>query len=80
MTPVSGLSSSDLINLIRMQRRLEMVGEGNRLHDLKRIAVFENANLSINGAPWDCPGMVVQFPDDELNGNPGMSANEEGGC
>lgn len=80
MTPVSGLSSGDLISLIRSQRRLEMVGEGNRLHDLKRIAVSENQNLSINGAPWDCPGMVVQFPDDELNGNPGMPANEEGGC
>ena len=40
------------------------------MHDLKRIAVSENQNLSIRGAPWDCPGMVVQFPDDELNGNP----------
>jgi len=77
----NGTSFSDLITLIRAERRLELVAEGNRLHDLKRQAVRDLPNLKIRGiAPWDCPGMVCQLPDNELRGNPNMDPNPAGGC
>lgn len=76
----SGQTPAALLTLIRNERRLEMVGEGNRLHDLKRQATNGNPNLTINGAPWDCPGMVVQLPDEEVAGNPDIQLNPEGGC
>jgi tetratricopeptide (TPR) repeat protein len=75
-----GQTSTALLTLIRNERRLEMVGEGNRLHDLKRQATNGNPSLTINGAPWDCPGMAVQLPDDETAGNPDIELNPQGGC
>ena len=79
--PVSpGQGQNALRTFIQNERRLEMVGEGNRLHDLKRQAVNGNSTLTINGAPWDCPGMVVQLPDEEAAGNPDIVLNPEGNC
>lgn len=76
-----GLSAADLIEEARIQREYEMVSEGNRLHDLKRRAVRgEVSAQQIRGADWDCPGLVVQFPDTELQANPNLTSNPEGGC
>lgn len=82
LEPIANSTSfSDLITLIRSERRLELVAEGNRLHELKREAVRDQPNLKIRGtAPWDCPGMVCQLPDNELRGNPDMEPNPSGGC
>lgn len=74
------LSVTQLIEEVQKQRRLEMVGEGNRLHDLKRIAVNGNNSLEIRGSIWNCPGMVVQLPDEELGANAQMQPNPQGGC
>jgi tetratricopeptide (TPR) repeat protein len=77
----AGTTTSDLITIIRNERRLELVGEGNRLHELKRQAVRNRPDLKIRGiAPWDCNGMVCQIPDNELRGNPDMEPNPTGGC
>lgn len=76
----SGLSASTIIETARKERELEMVGEGTRLHDLKRRAVNGESNLLIRGAIWSCPGLVAQIPDGELKGNLDMIPNEEGGC
>jgi starch-binding outer membrane protein, SusD/RagB family len=65
----------------REQRRIEFAGEGHRLHELKRIAVRENPSLRIRGiAPWNCPGLVCQFPAGELQANRDIEPNPTGGC
>ena len=74
-------SANQLINIARSERRKELFFENNRLHDLKRQALADGSNLLIrNEAPWDCPGMICQFPDNELKGNPDLVPNESGGC
>lgn len=78
LDPLLGLGPNALIAAIRAERRLEMVCEGNRLHELKRQAVYDSPNITINGDAWDCNGMVVQFPDEEFAGNPDLILNPEG--
>lgn len=76
-----GTTANDLITYIRQERRLELIGEGNRLHELKRQAVRNTPNLLVRGiAPWNCNGLVCQLPDNELKGNPDMEPNPGGGC
>ena len=75
-----GLDAASLKLLIRLERRLEMVGEGYRFHDLRRQGVHDSPSLLINGSPWDCNGMTVQLPDEERSGNPTITLNPEGGC
>lgn len=77
--------SSALLNEIRRQRRIEMFGEGNRLHEIKRIGAFFDPNFSfvkINGnqIKWDCPGMIMQIPNSEDAGNIDIELNEQYGC
>lgn len=78
--PINGFAQSALIQAIRDERRLEMIGEGIRLQDLKRAGAHDSPNLQINGDPWDCNGMILQLPDQELSGNPDIELNPEGGC
>lgn len=71
-----------LISRIRDEKRKELVAEGVRFHDLRRIGA-KGENITINGSPWNCPGMSVQFPDTEIAGAGGrefFTPNEEGGC
>ncbi len=79
LDPITGLGQADLIQAIRDERRLEMVVEGNRLHDLRRQGA-NGENITINGSPWDCNGFAIQLPDIEKNGNPDIELNPEGGC
>lgn len=81
VTPTVTADKDIIINEARRQRRFELVGEGNRLHELKRQAVRGNRSLRIRGiAPWDCPGMVFQFPAGELQSNRAIQPNPTGGC
>ena len=80
LAEILNADAQTLISLIRAERRLEMVGEGVRTQDLKRQAVRGNTSLLVRGASWNCPGMVVQFPDTETRGNPSFELNPEGGC
>uniref|UniRef100_UPI0040481B95 RagB/SusD family nutrient uptake outer membrane protein n=1 Tax=Mariniflexile sp. TaxID=1979402 RepID=UPI0040481B95 len=77
MSTISGLSKVQLITLVREQRRIELLGEGNRINDLKRIGVNETS-LTIRNAPWNCNGMVFQFPATEVF--TGFIQNPTGGC
>lgn len=79
LDPLVGLSQTALIQAIRDERRLEMVTEGARFHDLRRQGAL-GENITINGSPWDCPGMTIQFPDAAVAGTPGIELNGEGGC
>lgn len=76
----SSTSPSSIIQIARLEREIEMVFEGNRLHELKRQAVNGNSAMQIRGAPWNCNGMVLQIPDNELSGNIDMVPNPSGGC
>lgn len=60
-----GTSLKDVLDDLRIEKRLETICEGFRVHDLKRIGVSEDPGLIIRGVPWDYPGMVLQFPISE---------------
>lgn len=69
-----------VINTARTQRELEMIGEGNRLQEIKRIGARNGSNIDRRGSRWNCPGMVLQFPSGEQAANTGFPFNPEGGC
>lgn len=77
LSTINGLAKDQLLTLIRNQRRVELVGEGNRVNDLKRIGV-NNATLTIRNAPWNCNGIIFQFPATEVF--TGFLQNSTGGC
>ena len=79
LDPLNGLAQADLIQAIRDERRLELLCEGARFHDLRRQGAL-GENVTIAGAPWDCPGMVIQLSDQAVAGTPGIELNPEGGC
>lgn len=78
-------SASFLLQKVREQREIEMIGEGDRLHQIKRIGADPNvANrveiLDRRRSYWNCPGFILQFPDYEKNANKDFELNIEGGC
>jgi starch-binding outer membrane protein, SusD/RagB family len=73
-------AAGTVISSVRLQRELEMVGEGNRLQEIKRIGVRNNINIDRRGAPWNCNGLVLQFPNGEQASNTTFVMNPEGGC
>ena len=82
------ITQTGLIRAAREERRRELIAEGNRLHDLKRIGAASARgttalpvpNLLIRNAPWNCNGMILQIHNDELSAVKDMQANPEGGC
>jgi hypothetical protein len=78
---LSGSSSaSAVIAAARTQRELEMVGEGNRLQEIKRIGVRTGSNIDRRGSPWNCNGFILQFPKAEQDANASFQLNPEGNC
>lgn len=80
LVDIATSAPSTVIEAARTERQLELVLEGNRTQELKRQATNGNSTLTIRGAAWDCPGLVAQLPDTELQANPNMTPNPEGGC
>jgi starch-binding outer membrane protein, SusD/RagB family len=78
VTELNGASAAAIIDEARRERRKEFAGEGLRLHDLKRIGV-SGETVIVRGAPWDCDGMVLQFPASEQS-ILGFVMNPQGGC
>lgn len=76
---LSALSGQALLDEVRLQRRLEMHLEGDRLTQLKRIGAFHSPSTTIRNAPWNCAGMVLQFPA-SAGTVQGFIFNPEGGC
>ncbi len=77
------IAAAVLLDNVREEKRLELVAEGQRFHDLRRRGANGENNLLIRGSAWDCPGMSVQFPDSEIAGAGGVEVftpNPEGGC
>jgi hypothetical protein len=73
-------TASAVITAARTQRELEMVGEGNRLQEIKRIGVRTGSNIDRRGSPWTCNGFILQFPKAEQDANASFLLNPEGGC
>jgi hypothetical protein len=70
-------SAQQIIDAARLERRLEFPFSGQRTHDLKRIGA-QGEDVIIRGAPWDCAGMVIQFPSTEQTDL--FPLNPQGGC
>jgi hypothetical protein len=74
----SGSSASDIIAAARREYRIETMGEGKRIDQLKRIGA-KGENVLVRNAPWNCPGMALQFPNSEFT-SALFVGNPEGGC
>jgi len=55
-----------VLNAVRTERRLELMGEGYNLHDLKRRG-SAGESITIRGVKWDYVGLVIQFGASEVN-------------
>ncbi|TDH25136.1 RagB/SusD family nutrient uptake outer membrane protein [Segetibacter sp. 3557_3] len=73
-------SAAAVIAAARTERELELVGEGNRVQEIKRIGVRSSQNLDRRGSPWNCPGFILQFPKGEQDANASFQLNPEGNC
>lgn len=59
-----------VLSAVRDEKRLEMVGEGHRVYDLKRIgASGEDPAMEIRGVSWNYVGLALQFPLSEQSDN-----------
>ncbi len=78
---INNLSNSataqQVIEAARFESRFEMAFTGQRFHDLKRRGA-QGEDIIVRGAPWDCPGMVLQFPATEETDL--FPLNPSGGC
>ncbi len=71
-------SASQIIQAAQYERRIEMFGEGDRIQQLKRRGAIEGENILIRNNPWDCNGMILQFPISEQTTE--FDLNPTGGC
>jgi len=74
----AGASANQVIEAARFERRIEMFGEGDRIQQLKRRGAIEGESTEVRGNPWDCNGMVIQFPISEQT--TAFELNPTGGC
>lgn len=77
--PASATAAS-VISTARSERELELVGEGDRVQEIKRIGARSNVNVDRRGSPWNCNGLILQFPKNEQDANFSFQMNPEGGC
>lgn len=74
---LNNASANEVIQAARLERRLEFPFNGERFHDLKRMG-SQGENVIVRGAPWDCNGMILQFPSVEQSDL--FPLNPTGGC
>lgn len=74
----ANLSGVSVYTAVQFERTLEMCFEGDRVFQLKRQGVAGRIQR-IRDVPYDCPGMVLQFPNSEGTGA-GFVFNPSGGC
>jgi hypothetical protein len=72
-------TAEEIIAEARRQYRIEMIGEGKYVEQLRRIGAMREEQVIIRNAPYDCPGMAIQFPNAESTVI-GFELNPEGGC
>ncbi|MFA4866946.1 MAG: RagB/SusD family nutrient uptake outer membrane protein [Pedobacter sp.] len=69
-----------IITNSRLERNLEFIGEGVRLSEIKRIGARSGENVDKRGSVWNCPGFLLQFPQEEMATNLTFQRNPEGNC
>jgi len=74
----SNANAAQVIDAARLEYRKETISEGKWMEQLKRRGA-KGENIIIRGAPWNCPGMALQFPNGEFT-SALFSGNPEGGC
>jgi tetratricopeptide (TPR) repeat protein len=74
----ANLFGAPVYNAVQFERTLEMCFEGDRVFQLKRQGV-QGRIQRIRDVPYNCPGMVLQFPNSEGTGA-GFVFNPSGGC
>jgi len=73
-------TAATVIATVRSERELELVGEGDRIQEIKRIGARSNMNVDRRGSAWNCNGLILQFPKNEQDANINFQMNPEGGC
>lgn len=71
-------NASEIIEAARLELRKETLCEGSWIDHIKRLGVLGEP-MTVRGAPWDCAGMALQFPNGETSAA-GFILNPEGGC
>jgi tetratricopeptide (TPR) repeat protein len=71
-------SAAQIITYAREEFRKETIGEGHRISQIRRIGA-KGESIVVRDAPWNCPGMAIQFPNSEFTGVT-FVGNPEGGC
>jgi len=74
----SNSTATEIIDAARIEYRKETVGEGKWMEQLKRRGAL-GENILVRGAPYNCPGMALQFPNGEFT-SALFVGNPEGGC
>ena len=74
----AGATAADIVEAARYDYRKETVGMGLWVEQLQRHGAM-GEDITIRNAPWDCPGMALQFSASEGN-VAGFEFNEVGGC
>lgn len=74
----SSASANDIVAAARNEYRKETLGMGLWVEQLQRRGAM-GEDITIRDAPWDCPGMALQFSASEGN-VAGFEFNEVGGC
>lgn len=69
-----------IITNARLERSIEFAGEGIRLSEIKRIGAGSGENVDKRGSVWNCPGFLLQFPQEEMAANLTFQKNPEGNC
>ena len=74
----SDASAEEIIEAAQEEMFKETICEGVWIDYLKRRGTL-GEDIIIRGAPYDCPGMALQFPNGETSVS-GFQLNPEGGC
>ncbi len=74
----SGSTADQIIDFARMEFRKETLCEGLWIDQIRRIGA-SGETYDVRGAPWNCPGMAISFPNTEYTGADFIN-NPEGGC
>jgi hypothetical protein len=73
-------NAATVINTVRTERESELIGEGNRTQEIKRIGARTGVSVDRRGSPWTCNGFILQFPKSEQDAYAPFQLNPEGGC
>ena len=74
----STATANEILTRVRQERRIELMFQGDRIHEVKRLGAIEGERMFIRGHEWNCPGMMMQFPITEKTNI--FEINPTGGC